>query len=280
MGLDILGWAPLAAGPMPLAFCGKIVARDSGVSRCISPHLFSGAVHARAFVCRVLSADRGAQSAVQKVRTMKPGEMTHAARAQTASEPEVDSAEIRALRVKMVKFASLQLGDQQLAEDAVQEALMGAFKNSAAFAGKASFKTWVFAILKNKITDILRKRQRQGYVSTQQSTGDVDEEADFTELFNARGMWEPDERPATWGNPTETLHDKQFWKVFEMCLEGLPGQQARVFMMREYVGLDSHEICAEVGISSTNLNVMLHRSRLRLRECLENRWFVPGGTAC
>lgn len=44
-------------------------------------------------------------------------------------------------------------------------------------------------------------------------------------------------------------------------------------MMREYVGLDAREVCSEVGITSTNLKVMLHRARLRLRECLEDRWF-------
>lgn len=193
----------------------------------------------------------------------------------TGLPPGVDPGELSALRGKMLKFAALQLGDAQLAEDAVQEALLGAFKNTATFAGKASLKTWVFAILKHKITDILRHKQR--HVSSQQVVGDADEEADLNELFDARGMWESDERPATWGNPTESLHDKQFWKVFELCLEGLPGQQARVFMMREYIGLDAREICTEVGITSTNLNVMLHRSRLRLRECLENRWFAQGG---
>jgi RNA polymerase sigma-70 factor (ECF subfamily) len=163
-------------------------------------------------------------------------ELTHPGSQDGASPAqEVDSTELTALRGKMVKFASMQLGDQQLAEDAVQEALMGAFKNTAAYAGKASLKTWVFAILKNKISDILRQRHRQHLVSTHQQMGDADEDADLSELFNGRGMWESDERPATWGNPTETLQDKQFWKVFELCLEGLPGQQAKVFMMREYV---------------------------------------------
>lgn len=198
----------------------------------------------------------------------------------SSQETKVDPAELSALRGKMVKFATMQLGDPQLAEDAVQEALMGAFKNTAAYTGKASLKTWVFAILKNKITDILRHRARQRLVSISQTASDDDEDADLSELFNGRGMWEPDERPSPWGNPTETLQDKQFWRVFELCLEGLPGQQAKVFMMREYVGLDAREICSEVGITSTNLNVMLHRARLRLRECLEDRWFVREGTSC
>jgi len=60
-------------------------------------------------------------------KTQPTGSQNSASQAQ-----EVDPAELSALRGKMVKFASLQLGDPQLAEDAVQEALMGAFRNTAA----------------------------------------------------------------------------------------------------------------------------------------------------
>ncbi len=190
------------------------------------------------------------------------------------------SPELSALRGKMLKFASMQLGDPQLAEDAVQEALAGAFKNSAVYSGKASVKTWVFAILRNKIIDILRQRSRQRLVSIHPMTDEAEEDVELFEYFDGRGMWEDYDQPAAWGNPTEALQDKQFWKVFDLCLEGLPGQQARVFMMREYVGLDAHEVCTEVGITSNNLNVMLHRARMRLRKCLENRWFAHGGATC
>lgn len=76
------------------------------------------------------------------------------------------------------------------------------------------------------------------------------------------------------------MRERQFWRVFETCLDQLPGKQARVFMMREFIELDSDEICASVGISVSNLNVMLHRARLRLRECLEMRWFVEEGQPC
>ena len=65
-----------------------------------------------------------------------------------------------------------------------------------------------------------------------------------------------------------------------MCLENLPGNQGRVFMMREFIELDSNEICATIGITVSNLNVMLHRARLRLRECMEDRWFVKGEQSC
>lgn len=178
------------------------------------------------------------------------------------------------LRRQMVKFATLQLSNSHQAEDAVQEALMGALKNAKSFAGRAALKTWVFAILKNKIADTLRQKQRM--VDASSLLREDEEGEDFSELFDKKGFWQEDEKPASWGNPQASLHQHQFWKVFEICLEGLPGNQARVFMMKEFVELDTSEICRTVGITTTNLNVMLHRSRLRLRECLENHWFAKG----
>lgn len=179
------------------------------------------------------------------------------------------------LRQQMLAFATLQLADASQAEDVVQEALMGAFKNARSFAGRAAFKTWIFAILKNKITDILRQKKRLN------ETGllvDSDEDQNsLLDLFNTNGFWHKEERPAPWGNPEAEMLDRHFWRVFDTCLNHLPGHQARVFMMREFLELDSKEICAAVEITETNLNVMLYRARLRLRECLENHWFTQGG---
>lgn len=188
-----------------------------------------------------------------------------------------DTAFLNDLRRQMVKFATLQLSNSHAAEDAVQEALIGALKNAKSFAGRAALKTWVFAILRNKIADVLRQKQRM--VDASSLLREDEEGEDFSELFDQKGFWQKDERPATWGNPQDALHQNQFWKVFEICLEGLPGNQARVFMMKEFIELDAGEICATVGITTTNLNVMLHRSRLRLRECLENSWFIKGEPA-
>lgn len=188
-----------------------------------------------------------------------------------------DTAFLNDLRRQMIKFATLQLSNSHAAEDAVQEALMGALKNAGSFAGRAALKTWVFAILRNKIADTLRQKMRT--VNASSLLREDDEGEDFSELFDHRGHWQADERPATWGNPHNALHQNQFWKVFEACLEGLPGNQARVFMMKEFVELETHEICTTVGITTSNLNVMLHRSRLRLRECLENNWFLKGERA-
>lgn len=189
-----------------------------------------------------------------------------------------DPAYLAALRRQMVRFAELQLSDRASAEDAVQEALTAAITSVREFAGRAALKTWVFAILKNKIADALRQKQRS--IDASSLLGESAERDDSSSVFDRKGAWRDGERPAIWDNPEASLSEQQFWQVFETCLEDLPASQARIFMMREIVELESAEICAAVGISQSNLFVLLHRSRLRLRECLENHWFQPGKRAC
>lgn len=191
-----------------------------------------------------------------------------------------DPAFLSALRGQMVRFATLQLNDRDLAEDAVQEALASALRNAGSFAGRSALRTWVFAILRNKIIDVLRQRGRLVFAGSL-AGDDGDEDGDAgPDLFDRRGHWKPDERPAAWGMPDLALEDTQFWRVFEACLDGLPPRQARAFMMREFVGLDTEEICATLAIAAGNLHVLLHRARLRLRECLEDKWFAGGCTTC
>ncbi len=185
-----------------------------------------------------------------------------------------DTVFLEDIRRQMLRFATLQLGDAHQAEDAVQEALIGALKNATSFGGRAALKTWIFAILKNKIADTLRQKQRT--VNASSLLREEDEDEDFSELFDRKGFWQPDERPVAWGSPELALREGQFWRVFEACLDGLPPKQARVFMMREFIELDADEICAAVDLTTSNLHVLLHRSRLRLRECIENKWYLEG----
>lgn len=185
-----------------------------------------------------------------------------------------DTSFLEDIRKQMLRFATLQLGDGHLAEDAVQDALIGALKNATSFGGRAALRTWVFAILKNKIADTLRHKQR--VVNASSLLREEDEDEDFSELFDRKGFWQPDERPVAWGNPEGSLREAHFWRVFEACLDGLPPKQARVFMMREFIELDAEEICVAVDLTTSNLHVLLHRARLRLRECLENKWYLQG----
>ncbi|GGB51296.1 RNA polymerase sigma factor [Oceanisphaera marina] len=181
------------------------------------------------------------------------------------------------LRRQMLRFATLQLKDAQLAEDAVQEALLGAFKYADSFTGRAAYKNWVFAILKHKIVDVIRKNQR---LVTLTSLGADDSNDMEEQLFNRFGMWHKVERPVEWSAPEHSKQDDEFWALFELCLDKLPPNQGRTFMMREFIGLESREICLELDLTVSNLNVLLYRARLRLRECLENKWQQQGDCPC
>lgn len=200
--------------------------------------------------------------------------LNHPKNLQRDANPLADPAFLEDMRRQMIRFATLQLGDSHQAEDAVQEALIGALKNVASFGGRAALKTWIFAILKNKIADILRQKQHS--VNFSSLLREEDEDEDFSGLFDRKGFWQADERPVAWGNPEASLRETDFWRVFEACLDNLPPKQARVFMMREFVELDADEICAAMELTASNLHVLLHRARLRLRECIENKWYLQG----
>jgi RNA polymerase sigma-70 factor, ECF subfamily len=189
---------------------------------------------------------------------------------QSFSVDGLDSQFVAELRRQMLRFAQLHLSDVTLAEDAVQEALLGALNGAQRFSGRSAIKTWVFAILKNKIADVLRHRQRMVDAS---SLLKEDEGDNLNDFFDANGHWLDSARPQGWDDPEATLEQRQFWAVFEACLEHLPAQQARAFMLREFMGFETDEICDQLSVSSANVFVLLHRARLRLRECLDQRWF-------
>lgn len=101
---------------------------------------------------------------------------------------------------------------------------------------------------------------------TDEDSVDIDEA-----LFQPDGHWR--EFPVDCGDPQAILAQRQFFEVLEACMDHLPPTQCRVFMMREWLELDTKEVCATLGITSSNLWVMLHRARLRLMECLRVKWF-------
>jgi len=179
----------------------------------------------------------------------------------------------------MLRFARLQLRDAAAAEDAVQDALLAAMSNAKQFAGRAQLKTWVFSILRNKIVDHIRQQARTTNASAL-SGADENLDQTFDSLFKSNAHWTPGSRPRDWGDPQAALHQQNFWNVFDVCLNHLPENTARVFMMREFLDFETPEVCQELGITVNNCNVILHRARNALRLCLERGWFAAGETAC
>lgn len=177
-------------------------------------------------------------------------------------------SQLETLRPQLLRFAQLQLRDAALAEDAVQDALMAVLEKPERFAGQSSLRTYVTGILKFKIIDNLRAATRERQIVACEDQGEDDA---IDALFAADGHTR--EQPRDWGSPDAALQQHDFFRVLEVCLEKLPAQTARLFMMREWLELETEEICQELAITPANVWVILYRARMRLRECLDLNWF-------
>jgi RNA polymerase sigma-70 factor (ECF subfamily) len=177
--------------------------------------------------------------------------------------------QVEDLRPYLLRYASLQLRDAAAAEDAVQETLVAALAGERNFAARSNLRTWLTGILKHKIIDAIRRQSREAPLPG--ATSPEGDDADFDTLFDRRGHWQ--DAPDAWEQPESALGQKQFLAALEACLRALPRRTAQVFLMREHLGLETSEICKELGVTATHCWVMLHRARMALRLCLQENWF-------
>lgn len=175
--------------------------------------------------------------------------------------------ELMAQRAYLMRYARHHLHDAGAAEDAVQETLAAAVRDAATFEARATLRTWLTAILKRKIADHFRMRQRMPLLDD-----DIDEDAIEESPFGADGGWES--MPESWRDPESALRSKEFWRVYEACSARMPRKQAQAYSMREVLGMSTAEICKSLDVTTTNLHVMLFRARLHLRACLDVKWFA------
>jgi RNA polymerase sigma-70 factor (TIGR02943 family) len=167
----------------------------------------------------------------------------------------------------LFRYALTRLRQRADAEDAVQETLLAALQAQRTFRGDSAERTWLFGILRHKIVDRIRIAVRDGDVEALP--------ADDIEHWQASNdHWiRP---PKAWSADPATLSENaEFWQHVRACFGALPERQAQVFALRTFDGLEADEICKNIGISPTNLWVLLHRARTRLRACLESSWFAP-----
>jgi RNA polymerase sigma-70 factor, ECF subfamily len=178
-------------------------------------------------------------------------------------------AALEGLRPMLLKIARLQLRNDAWAEDVVSETLIAALEGASNFAGGSQVKTWVVGILKHKMIDQFRRNGREVSVEAQVEAAGVES---LDELYHPDGhRYQP---PTEWGDPEASLSRNQFFEVLQSCVDRLPANMGRIFMMREWLEYETDQICKELDITPTNCFVMLHRARMRLRECLEMNWFA------
>lgn len=186
-------------------------------------------------------------------------------------EPDNPTSEqIATFRPLLLRLAMFQLRDAALAEDVAQEALAAAIEKQASFEGRSSLRTWVISILRFKILDAMRNRRRLDLsVEPAALTKELDDSV-VTGCFDGAGRWKTQHRE--WSDPSAQLHQDDFLRVLESCMTHLPPNMSRAFMMREWLELTTGEICARMDVSPGNLRVLLYRSRMQLRTCVDRKW--------
>ncbi|AZQ61710.1 sigma-70 family RNA polymerase sigma factor [Flammeovirga pectinis] len=165
----------------------------------------------------------------------------------------------------LFRWAVQKTNKVDVAEDLIQETFISAHKAMTTFEGKSSPKTWLHAILRNKLMDYFRK-QKRSYQST------TEEELNFFDV--KKGTWNPENNPTTWHNVEENLLDnKDFTIALATCIEKLPDRWQQAIQSKYIQEKKADDICKELQITTSNYWQVIHRAKLNLRNCLENNWF-------
>lgn len=161
-------------------------------------------------------------------------------------------------------------GDREQARDLVQDTLLDAWNARKSFAGRSAVRTWLVGILKHKVIDHIRQQIRSRHL-TEQVENDPS-----TEWFKQDGHWQ--ESPKAWqANPEQLSEKRDFHAVLQKCMERLTDLQKAVFSLRELSGQGTDAVCKDLGITTSNFHVLMYRSRMSLRACLEHHWFGKRG---
>ena len=165
-------------------------------------------------------------------------------------------------------FAFLRLRDQDLAKDLVQDTLLAGLQQVSRFEGKSSEKTWLTGILKNKVADFYRRQSSKDIIAIRNA------ETEQHDFFDANtGHWNIGHYPKAFGLEDDNpLLLKELGIILNVCLNKLPALWLSVFSFKHMDDLSSEEICAQLKLTDSNFWVIMHRTKLNLRACLQKHW--------
>ena len=175
-----------------------------------------------------------------------------------ARDPEAIETVVHKYLRQILRTAQGAGLDLQHAEDVAQATFATFIETAPRFEGRSHVRTWLFGILYKKIAEARRGVERDLQMD------EIDEVVE--QRFDTEGNWVHPPRPADL-----ELYDSEVRERIEGCLEEVPTQQRMAFLLREVEELSTDEMCNILGVTRTNLGVLLYRVRNRLRECLETK---------
>jgi RNA polymerase sigma-70 factor (TIGR02943 family) len=166
---------------------------------------------------------------------------------------------------ELYSWALYKVSDPETAKDLVQDTFLAAAEKFEGFEGNSSPKTWLFAILNNKIIDFYRKKANKPVNRDNQI---------FSEFFDEEERWKAGKNPRDWQEEEKHLLDNiDFRVVLKKCLDELPDKWNACVQLKFLEDKKGEAICQEIGITPSNFWQIIHRAKLQLRECIEVNWF-------
>ena len=165
----------------------------------------------------------------------------------------------------LFNFTISRVNDPIMAQDLVSETFLAGLKSAHRFKGNSTERTWLISILKRKIIDYYRKiNSNKGKSEVRMSyLSNSDQEGDWME-----------EQAADLRNPNveDMIEQRELGDALEECIACLPERYATIFVQKTIDNLETETICKEHNITASNLWVIIHRARVQLMECLNNKW--------
>ncbi len=166
---------------------------------------------------------------------------------------------------ELLSWALHKVSDTETAKDLVQDTFLAAAEKINDFRGESSPKTWLFSILNYKIIDHYRKKVKQPV--------SLDDDS-FLSFFSAEGDWKKEKKPRDWHEEESHLLDNpEFMEVLSKCLKELPEKWNASVRLKYLLNKTGEEICQELDMTPTNLWQIIHRAKVKLRDCVESKWF-------
>ena len=160
--------------------------------------------------------------------------------------PTVSWSDMVSHRNYLVRFAQRKMRDPLMAEDAVHDVFEAVLSGRATFAGRAALRSWLTAVLKNKIVDSVRRHA--GFESLDDETQDN----------GALAIECPQPQP------DEVAEQRELLARALARIDALPPGLRDVMRLRVLEERSTEEVCQSLGISEDNLFVRMHRARKQL----------------
>ena len=166
-------------------------------------------------------------------------------------------------------YACLRINDKELAKDLVQETFLGALEGLEKFDKRCSEKTWLTAILKNKIYDVYRKSSCPNGQSLL-----LEDDSESEELFEPdTGHFKQKHFPVNFAaEQPDAVQDAEFQRILLAGLKKMPLLWMSAFTMKHIDEESTKTICTELQLTPSHFWVIMHRSKLHLRSYLQQNW--------